>query len=649
MQKTKIGLLLLLSALGLAGGAGSSPLQSVNAQLAAGLVETIDYSLSHSFIRTKNGEIYTVGNSSKQAMLTPTNRYDTPFNVSTTNSLAFLSGQTIDKIAVGYDTTVILTTTGNVFTSGGNSEGQWGQGTTETYGRARPENMTSNFNTLTNTDRIVDIYASSTLPVVNMARSLEGRIYVWGANPHAEDTSYYSTTFTGKSGSGLTNTTSIVTPLDMTDLFLGLGEASITDIRLTAQGGIALTNDQFLYTWGLNKDGMLGIGNPDPSFLSATPTKVDLSSILESEETIVDISTSSMFISGNIVNHVVLTTSLGTLITWGINSYGLIDQADLIGEAKFVGSPTIVDTSEIVLEAEEMIIQALSLDGIYLLTNLGRVFTRGSTALVSLANFMPYSEIAQYLLDPYFIDQTMEFPILPEGDFIKVLYGMERSFAALSDQGRVMTARGDLSYVNSFNFSNAGSAAYLHGLSEGLRYYIFIGESNTPYADYAVGDTFTLPKQTAPEGYYHDGWSYNPEGPSFGSSFSSVESRINYEFTFSGNSHNRIYPVFVEGVDPTSSSSSEVSSSISSSTSLPGSTSQPTTSEPGSSQTPVAPRGVNPAVVIVTTAAVAGVATFSYFFFLRGLTIGGFSFIAMKAWFALLLKRKNKKDDEKKK
>jgi hypothetical protein len=54
-------------------------------------------------------------------------------------------------------------------------------------------------------------------------------------------------------------------------------------------------------------------------------------------------------------------------------------------------------------------------------------------------------------------------------------------------------------------------------------------------------------------------------------------------------------------------------------------------------------------VVIVTTAAVAGVATFSYFFFLRGLTIGGFSFIALKAWFALLLKRKKEKDEEKKK
>jgi len=208
------------------GGTITSSQQSVAAQLAAGLVETIDYSTMHAFIRTKAGDLYTVGNSSKRPMITTADRYDTPFNVSSTNSLNFLGGQTIDQFALGNETTIILTTTGQAFTSGGNSDGQWGQGTTKTFGRARPENINANFTSLSETDRIVGVYASTSSPVVHMARSLEGKIYVWGANLHAEDTSYASVNFTGKSGSGLTDTLSITYPLDITDLFLEIGEAS---------------------------------------------------------------------------------------------------------------------------------------------------------------------------------------------------------------------------------------------------------------------------------------------------------------------------------------------------------------------------------------------------------------------------------------
>ena len=646
MKKIKSGLFLLLAALSVGGSQIQTPRQNVSAQLAAGLVEAMDYSTTHAFIRTKTGELHTVGNSSKRPMIVTGDRYDTPFNVSSTTSLNFLAGQTIDKFALGYDTTMLLTTTGNVFTSGGNSEGQWGQGTTETFGRARPENITSNFTTLSPTDRIVDIYASTTNPVVHMARSLEGKIYVWGANPHAEDTSYASTNFTGKSGSGLTNTLSITTPLDITDLFLEMGEASVTHIAFTAHGGVALTNSQFMYTWGVNNDGMLAIGNPDQTFVSATPTKVDLSSILEAEETLIGLSTSSIFSSGDFVNQAVATTSSGRIILWGMNSYGLVDEVDLIGDAKFVGSPIVVDTSDIVLEPDETIIQTLSLHGLYALTNLGRVFTRGGIALVSLANFMTVDDINVYLQNPEFIDQTSQFPVLPEGDFIKVLHGIERSFVAISDQGHVMTARGGFAFENSFKLSSGGSSSWLHGLTPGLRYNVYIGERNTPYENYAIGDTFTLPAQPAQEGFYQSGWSYNADG------FPLIS--INFQFTFSGSSHIRIFPVFVEGVDPTISSSSEVASSTptstpTESTSSDSSTSVPITSEPDTPEPPAGPRPVNPAAIIVTTVAVAGVGVFSYFFFFRGLAIGGFSFVALKAWFLLLLKRKKEKDDDKKK
>ena len=168
------------------------------------------------------------------------------------------------------------------------------------------------------------------------------------------------------------------------------------------------------------------------------------------------------------------------------------------------------------------------------------------------------------------------------------------------------------------------------------RYYFFIGDATEPALTVEQDDTFTLPKQPAEEGFYHAGWGFEPAG--------SVIFQTDYTFTFNYNSHFRLYPIFVEGIDPNSSSetSSETSSSSASSSS-----STVTPSEPNISSEPGQPRSNAVGPIIATVASVSLLGGGYYFFVVQKGAIGGFSLLTLQQWWAAFNKRSNDKDDDK--
>jgi alpha-tubulin suppressor-like RCC1 family protein len=614
------------------GGHSSGTLRSVRADIPF-LIEDMSFSNSHSILRSDQNEYYVTGESDHYALL---GRDTASLRLANKVLPIFLNtNETIVKFDVGHESNLFLTSEGRLFTSGLNKEGQIGNNTVDKFwGIDAPVNITSFFN-LSPEETIIDVFAGKQTPVIHHALTSFNRLFVWGANPQASDieadVEHYAY-FAGKNPSGLTDVEAIRTPYDITSIFehtVGIDEPStFLDVIYHSRGGFLFTTENDVWTWGKNDHGLLGNGMLDEDYDQA-PVKYDLDGVLAEDETIIGAE------MGN--NYVVALTSDNRFVAWGSNALGKIKSST----ETFFSTPQIIENTGVTLEENETILDYFVADnGIYFVTTLGKIWMRGYTRIFSIANFKSDDELQEYRQDMTWVDVTLEMPVFDTDERVVEILGLGDSFIFLTNTKKLITQY-YFATPKSILFKSGGQN-FVSGYYDNARYYFFIGDAIEPALTVEQGDTFTLPKQPAEEGFYHAGWGFEPAG--------NVVFQTNFTFTFNYNSHFRLYPIFVEGIDPNSSSETTTSETSSETTTSSIGSSSPTVnpSEPNISSEPGEPRPSAVGPIIATVASVSLLGGGFYFFVIQKGAIGGFSLLTIQQWWAVFKKRSKDKDDDKK-
>jgi alpha-tubulin suppressor-like RCC1 family protein len=589
------------------------------------------YSYTHSMVYTTEGKLFAMGRSSNWALL---GREDRLINTTDRTSVLGLQvGETVTDVEVGNETNMFLTSNGRLLTSGYNKQGQIGNDTVDQYwGKDIPVAINLG---LSGEETITNITSSYSQPVINAAVTSTGRVMVWGSNPVAVgvDAGFDDYAFhVGKNPSGRTDVELFKTPYDVTSVFTTASADKITDVFFRSTGGLALTTEQSVLTWGKNTKGLLGNNQSDETVLSG-PLKIDLSTVLNAGE----------LISQAIVTdtNVFLRTSGNRILLWGDNEgQRMVTDGDAV-----ISVPTIYDLTGVTLSENETLTDMIQVDwGIMLLTSDGEIWFKGYTPVSSIARTLLVNaeELTAYRADLTWINQTQELPIFNPTEKVINIEGFGSSYLFITNEGRLATQY----YFGTPDSITFGSKSdFLSARFNDAIYRIFIGESTESILEVADGESFTLPSQSgsAPSGYYFAGWAMERNA-------TQANFAANYSFTMNYDSHFRFFPVFLEGNDPNASSSSSANSSSSQTTSNPNSSTNINPSNPGSSGDVVGPTPrTNVLGAVLLTTVVGGAAVFSWMFFARGLTIGGFSFVVLKKWFFAFIKRNKKDKDEDKK
>jgi hypothetical protein len=595
--------------------------------------DLLSYSGTHSMVYSKDNKLYVKGKSSNWALLGREGELGNP--TERTSVLGLQTGETLTDIAVGNETNMFLTSNGRLLTSGFNKQGQIGNDTVDQFwGKDIPVSINLGLDADTG-ESITNITSSNSQPVINAAVTSHGRFFVWGSNPvlvNVDSTVDDFAFSVGKNPSGRTDVELFKTPYDVTDIFTAVSTDKITDVFFRSTGGIALTTEQSVLTWGRNTKGLLGNNEADETVLSG-PVKIDLSTILTAGELITQAIVTD--------NNVYLRTSGNRIVLWGNNE----GQRLVKDGATILSVPTIYDLSGITLTENETLIDMIQVDwGIMLLTSTGEIWFKGYTPVSSIARTMlvTSAELDAYRANLTWINQTQELPIFNQNEKVVNIEGFASSYLFITNEGRLAThyyfgTPNSITFGDKSNFTTAR-------FSE-PKYRVFIGENTVSTLEVVENGSFTLPSQSssAPTGFYFAGWAMerNPTRAIYSPS---------QTITMVFKSHFRFFPVFLEGTDPNAPSSSSATTPPSENTSTPSSSTNITPSNPGSSGDVVGPTPRNNVLgAILLTAAVGGAATFSWFFFARGLTIGGFSFVVLKKWFFAFIKRNKKDKDEDKK
>ena len=142
------------------------------------------------------------------------------------------------EMAGGSSHRIILTQSGQVFTTTTNNDhGQLGIGDTSNDGGIY--NITSRFD-----GKVVSVSAGGDY---SLALTDGGKVYSWGYNPN------------GQLGTGRTGENEFL-PVDITDNFNLPAGSKIVSIKAGWQQAFAIADDDTLYAWGLNDNGQLGLG-----------------------------------------------------------------------------------------------------------------------------------------------------------------------------------------------------------------------------------------------------------------------------------------------------------------------------------------------------------------------------------------------------
>lgn len=585
--------------------------------------ELFSYSPSHSLVYSKDQQLFVKGTSSNFALLDRSQSQTNP--IDRTSAVGLSVGETIIDIEVGYESNMFLTSNGRLLTSGINKEGQIGNNTIDQFfGKDIPVNITSFLN-LANDETILEIITSKSIPEIATVITSNHRVLLWGANPVAVSVDPNTSDYVynvGKNPSGRTDVELFKTPEDVTSLFSDLAAGNVLDILYRPRGGLAITDTQAVITWGKNVKGVLGNNQSDLDTIASTPIKIDLSALLTENELI----TQGILTDSNTF----LLTNQSRVLVWGDNAANVF-----VKEAPTeLLTPTLYDLAEVTLADQETIIDMIGVDwGLILLTSTGQVWFKGFTPLLTYASPTLDSQVlADYRANMTWLNQTHELPIFAEGEKVIDVEGFGGTYLFITDQGNL---------VSQYSFGSPNSIVYgaqatrLVGQFNAAIYRVFLGDSNVSALTAITGQQITLPSEgiVAPEGTYLGGWSITKNATSV---MYAKDQPFNYPF----DTHGRFYPVFLQGTDPNQPSSSSLTSSASSSSTM---TSNPGTSLPGSSQdggTPTPRNSILPALLI--TASVGAVGTFSWLFFFRNFSIGGFSFVALKKWWVAFKNRKNK-------
>jgi alpha-tubulin suppressor-like RCC1 family protein len=204
----------------------------------------------------------------------------TTASTATPVSVLLPAGTTVSAVAAGNVNGLLLTTTGQVYAFGDNTDGELGNGTTST--------------TPTSTPALVNLPAGAVVTAIttglnsDFALTSSGQIYAWGLDN------------VGQLGNGAT-ATAVSTPV-----LVSLPSGTVaTAISAGYAHGLALTSAGQIYAWGLNSSGQLGNGSTTST---STPILVHLPT-----------GTAATAIGAGYAHSLAVTAS-GTALAWGDNT-----------------------------------------------------------------------------------------------------------------------------------------------------------------------------------------------------------------------------------------------------------------------------------------------------------------------------------------
>ena len=303
-----------------------------------GWFEDIELNTEYNFttMPAQNKTLYAKWGKNKYSI----NYYDVLFD--NTLNLPLYPGETIIQVSLGECYSSALTSSGRIFTWGGNSYGQLGDGTTED--KFTPTDITRYFN-LEAEDKIIQVSLGDQH---SSALTSSGRIFTWGSNSY------------GQLGDGTTEAK--FTPTDITSYFNLEADDKIIQVSLGSNHTSAITLKGHIFTWGVNWYGQLGDGTREERYC---PTDITSRFNLEVNDRIIQISL------GNY--HSFALTLMGNIFTWGVNWHGQLGT----GTKEASLTPTDI-TSSLDLEEKDKVVQVVSgYENSSVLTLTGRIFTWG--------------------------------------------------------------------------------------------------------------------------------------------------------------------------------------------------------------------------------------------------------------------------------
>jgi alpha-tubulin suppressor-like RCC1 family protein len=249
--------------------------------------------------------------------------FNTMWTIPTVTSIP--NAPTIEQISTSGDTTLALTSSGQVYAWGDNSTGQLGQG--ETLSTTPPPNSaTPELVTLPGSVTATKVAAG---PTESYALGSDGVLYTWGDNSYGQ----LGQGYLGAPPSSPLNTPTYVTS---PEAVIGLPASPITSIVTYEGTTMILDQDHVAYVWGAGTDDQIGNG---ASSNVATPTELSVLSG-STDELVAAIGEGQGF-------GIVATTS-GDVYTWGSDAQGQL--GNLNGPwNNSLGNPSVATPTQIPL------------------------------------------------------------------------------------------------------------------------------------------------------------------------------------------------------------------------------------------------------------------------------------------------------------
>jgi len=257
-----------------------------------------------------------------------------------------LAGKTVVAIAVNMGHSLALTSDGQVFAWGNNSGGQLGNNSTASSSVAVPVDMSGALAGKT----VVAIAAGD---MHSMALTSDGNVFAWGSN------------WSGQLGNNSTTSSPVPVPVDMNGALAGKTVVAIAGMSHS----LALTSDGQVFAWGNNFSGQLGNNS---TANSPVPAPVDMSGALAGQ-TVVAVAAG--------MGHSLALTTDGKVFSWGNNYSGQLGNNSTTSSPV----PVPVDTSGPLAGKPVATIAAGDMHSMAL-TSDGQVFAWGYNSFGQLGN-----------------------------------------------------------------------------------------------------------------------------------------------------------------------------------------------------------------------------------------------------------------------
>lgn len=300
----------------------------------------------HTAAVTSSGRVFTWGfnNSGQLGDGTDTDK-NTPVEI--TSKFNLKNKEVISDVSLGSVHSVLLTSSGRVFTWGINDNGQLGNGTL--VQSVVPFEINDRFN-LSSDENIISITSGSNHSIVLTSK---GRLFSWGWNRY------------GQLGNNTTNNKAA--PSEFTAEIDFQVNETIKTIYSTKDHSVIETSNNRIFSWGRNTYGQIGNGATSNIFAPVEIT--DQFDFTEGEKiTIFAIS-----------NHTLVLTSKGNLFVWGYNYFSQLgdrNNSNISTPTKLslIDTPSFSETfaykqNSLILEIETPLKKGYLFDGWYDIEN----------------------------------------------------------------------------------------------------------------------------------------------------------------------------------------------------------------------------------------------------------------------------------------